>query len=188
MIFIMMNNYFKITLSNKNEFRTEASFEIGGNLYSNVDVKIDTGCPRTSFPIQKLGVSDAEAYKLKYTDCQDPSIKKSISFGVNDTLLKRQEDTKKYKAKRYMELTSISFCHVASGLTIGNCLLGDFPVLVSYDRTGNVLIGMDILKNLDAHIGTTEQGNTVFVACPKNQLSLEYQEELSSLFNLKRVE
>ena len=46
----MMNDFLKIELSSKNEFRTVASFELNGLSFTNVDVKIDTGCPRTSFP------------------------------------------------------------------------------------------------------------------------------------------
>ena len=112
------NNYIKIILNSKNEFRTDASFEINGLSFSNVNVKIDTGCPRTSFPMQKLGISDAEAYRMKLKDSNDASIMKSISFGVNDSKSKKDEDKKKFRSKRYMELNSISFRHIAKGRNI----------------------------------------------------------------------
>ena len=61
----------------------------------------------------KLGLSEETAYKLKEKDCQDENIAKTISFGVNDTKLKRDEDKRKFKSKHYMELNCISFKHTA---------------------------------------------------------------------------
>ena len=184
---MMNNDYLYIPLNSKNEFRTVASFEINGNIYSNVDVKIDTGCPRTSFPIQKLGLSDAEAYRLKAIDCQDPNTIKNISFGVNDTLLKRKDDKKKFRAKRYMEITSITFRHTAQNFKLGGVALGDYSVLVSYDRTGNVLIGMDIIKTMDAHIGKTKQGDIVLIACAEGSYFTAYNEALLKLYHLQKI-
>jgi hypothetical protein len=55
----MTNDIFLLVkLNQKNEFRTTASFEINGMKFSAVDVKIDTGCPHTSFPMLKLGLSE----------------------------------------------------------------------------------------------------------------------------------
>lgn len=55
----MKNNYIELVLTAKNEFRAEASFRINGMDFSKVNVKIDTGCPRTSFPMLKLGILKA---------------------------------------------------------------------------------------------------------------------------------
>ena len=105
------NDFLIIKLNQKNEFRTVASFELNGLCFSAVDVKIDTGCPHTSFPILKLGISEESAYRLKEKDCRNESIQKTISFGVNDTKVKRDEDKRKFRNKRFMELNSISFKH-----------------------------------------------------------------------------
>ena len=104
--FFMKNSYIELKLTEKNEFRAEAAFRINGMDFSKVNVKIDTGCPRTSFPMLKLGVSDSEAYKLKARDCNDDRVSKSISFGVNDTRQKKEEDKRKFRAKRFMDLNS----------------------------------------------------------------------------------
>lgn len=95
-IFLMKNDFLQIYLNGKNEFRTNAEFSLNELYFSNVSVKIDTGCPRTSFPIQKLGISSSEAYNMKLNDCRDDSIKKSISFGVNDSKLKKEMDKKNF--------------------------------------------------------------------------------------------
>lgn len=89
------NDFLIIKLNQKNEFRTNASFEINGMKFSAVDVKIDTGCPHTSFPMLKLGLSEESAYKLKEQDCQNESVAKTISFGVNDTKTKTRRGQKK---------------------------------------------------------------------------------------------
>ena len=182
----MMNEEFLIIkLNQKNEFRTTASFELNGLQFSAVDVKIDTGCPHTSFPMLKLGISEEAAYKLKEKDCQNESVQKTISFGVNDTKVKRDEDKRKFKNKRFMDLNSISFKHIAKEFSLDTLSLGSFPISVSYDRTGNTLIGMDILKNLEIYIGKNKTGETVLIAC--KQETKGFVAALSDLIDVKRV-
>lgn len=183
----MTNDFCKIVLSAKNEFRTTADFELNGLTFHAVDVKIDTGCPHTSFPALKLGISDEVAYRMKEKDCADNAVQKTISFGVNDSKQKRDEDKKKFKSRRFMELNSISFRHKAQNFTLGGLLLGDFDISVSYDRTGNILIGMDILKNLDIHIGTNAEGRTVLLATKHKTETEEFRAELAKLFDVKKL-
>lgn len=155
--------------------------------FSKVNVKIDKGCPRTSFPLLKFGISDYEAYRFKARDCGDSGVPKSIPFGVNDTKQKRIEDKRKFRAKIYMELNSISFRHIAENFAINDVRISDVDVLVSYDRTGNILIGMDILKRLETHIGVSKTGETVLLACPRENLTDEYWAKLADLFCVKSV-
>lgn len=60
-----------------------------------------------------------------------------------------------------MEIKSIIFRHGTFGIDFGGvCIENDF-VKISYDRTGNILIGMDI------HIGKSKiLEKTIFLACP----------------------
>lgn len=183
----MKSDFIRIVLNSKNELRTEASLSISGLMFSDVDVKIDTGCPRTSFPILRMGVLDKDAYKMKLRDCSDDSIAKSISFGVNDSKVKKDEDRKKFKARRYMDLNSISFRHIARDLSIGGVWLGDYEILVSYDRIGNILIGMDILQTLEVHMGKISTGETVMLGCPKSNIVQGYRDELHNLFDVRRI-
>ena len=64
-------------------------------------------------------------------------------------------------------------------------MLGNFPISVSYDRTGNILIGMDILRNLNIFIGNNTIGETILLA-RKNETQT-FVAELSKLINVKRV-
>ena len=104
----MKNNYIKIILNEHNEFRAKANIAIPSiNILgsSDVIVKIDTGCPYTSFPVQNLGMSEESTRIYKQNDSNNKSIKKNISFGVNDSQEKRDKDKELFKSKQYMRLS-----------------------------------------------------------------------------------
>ena len=63
---------------------------------------------------------------------------------------------------------------------------GDIKANLSYDFNGNILIGMDIMKNWDIHIGTNKQGETVFLGCPYNMLNQEYYLALENEFEIQQ--
>lgn len=188
----MKNNYIKIVLNENNEFRAKAKIAIPNiNILGSNDVivKIDTGCPYTSFPVKKLGMSDKNAQIYKQLDSNDTSIKKHISFGVNDSQQKRENDRILFRNKQYMQLTSVTFEHSDVAIKLMDIDINTSSVKISYDRTGNILIGMDILKNWDIHIGTIdnpdltdEVGQTIFLGCPRNQMNDAYLSELDRLF------
>ena len=103
---------------------------------------------------------------MKQRDCDDDRIRKEISFGVNDPKEKRDADKEKFKDRKYMELQSITFQHRNFEIDFGGvCINKDF-VKVSYDRTGNILIGMDVLCLMVIDIGKSKfLGKTVFFCC-----------------------
>lgn len=63
----------------------------------------------------------------------------SLSFGVNDTKEFREEQ--------------IGFVHTVKKLSINGYKLPAMDIKVNYNRIGNVLIGLDILKLFDFHCG-----------------------------------
>lgn len=52
-------------------------------------------------------------------------------------------------------------------------------------KTGNILIGMDVISTWDTHIGTLSTGETLLLACSKERLNFEYYNELEKFFELK---
>ena len=99
-------------MNQRNEIRTDVNLRIKSmelTQIEDVNVKIDTGCPYTSIPILKFGISSAKTQQMKQRDCADDRIRKEISFGVNDTQEKRDADKEKFRAGKYMELNSITF-------------------------------------------------------------------------------
>lgn len=184
----MRNKYILIEMNQRNEIRADVNMAIksmGLTEIENLNVKIDTGCPYTSIPILKFGISNAKAQQMKQRDCADNKINKEISFGANDSKEKRESDKEKFKDGRYMELKSITFQHRDFEIDFGGVCISKDYVKVSYDRTGNILIGMDILSKLDIHIGKSKiLGKTVFIACPYENMNQEYHEALSQHFDI----
>ncbi len=182
-----MSRYIKLVLNPGNELRTDVNISIGSlNLIAiaNINVKIDTGCPYTSIPIQKLGISKLQAQIMKQKDSDDMNIKKEISFGVNDTQKDRQIAMSLFKNRQYMKLKQVTFIHNDLDIEIGKVNIHKKDVKISYDRTGNILLGMDILKDWDIHIGTIDTGETIFLGCPKAQINDDYLQELEKTFHI----
>lgn len=84
-----------------------------------------------------------------------------------------------------MELKSITFQHRDFEIDFGGVCISKEFVKVSYDRTGNILIGMDVLSQKDIHIGKSKiLGKTVFLACPYANMKREYLEALNQHFDI----
>lgn len=180
----MKNKYIEIKLNKNNEFRTTAEITVLGNKYSNINVKIDTGCPCSVIPVSKLGISSIKAKILKEIAIADNNIKKSIGFGVNDTDEYKRKAKEDFEKGNYANLKSVSFTHKVDNFLISGVPIINDTIRVSYDGVGNILIGMDILKNWDIHIGTIGTGETYFIACPMSQLNDEYYRELNKTFGI----
>ena len=166
----MKNKFILFELNQRNEIRADVNMTIkslGITEIENINVKIDTGCPYTSIPVRKLGISNEKAQQMKQKDCADPAIKKEISFGVNDTKEKREMDKEKFRTGEYMDLQSVTFQHESLEVDFGGICLKKNSVKISYDRTGNILIGMNLRdggadKKLDFHGLRKELNHYVF--------------------------
>ena len=74
MVTFMKSNFLKVIMTDRNEFRTTADLSFRGTDFTKVDVKIDTGCGYSSFPVSRLGITPSDAYLLKMADSSDPAI------------------------------------------------------------------------------------------------------------------
>lgn len=87
-----------------------------------------------------------------------------------------------------MDGHALKFEHVVSEFQIAGDSLTKETVFVNYNRKGNILIGMDILQDLDIHMGTsTKNGRHLFIACPKDSLCREYSDALEQHFLIRGV-
>lgn len=178
-----MNKYIKITLSNRNEFRCRGYVEFGGNKLADLNFKIDTGCPYSTILLSRTPLDRDKILEYKAQAYSNPNIEKVISFGVNDTKETKERDRFIFKSGEYDLLNSVTCIQDVKNFTIEGCNIGDLKVKISYTRTGNILIGMDILSKLDIHIGKTSEGETIFLACPLDRINDEYLLEVERLFN-----
>ena len=84
----MKNKYILLEMNQRNEIRADVNMAMKSmelTEIENMNVKIDTGCPYTSIPILRFGISSAKAQQMKQRDCDDDRVRKEISFGVNDS-------------------------------------------------------------------------------------------------------
>ena len=186
----MMNKYIFIKYSNYS-FIAPLHIKID-NIEITVNCKIDTWCIKTSIPIKKLiigsqSIKEEKALKLKHY-----AINKNIpyerSYGVSDTLSTKKNDDMLIKQGRLIDCTSLKFKQKADILEIAKYDLGPHIIGVNYDRTSNILIGMDIMKDWDIHIGKdTKTHETIFLACQYDNINDEYLIALEEHFGIGAV-
>ena len=169
-------------MDSKNNFYVASTFTLF-NTSRSCKFKLDTGCNKTCIPIKKLNVSDQMARVLKQQaiDAHIPYVR---SYGVSDTQNMKYYDQMLIKEGKEIDCTALRFEHMVDDFCIGDCMLGDVKIGINYDRTGNILLGMDILKDWDIHIGTIKNGDTIFMACPKDQINDEYLLALENTFRI----
>lgn len=180
-----MSKYIKIvmkpTVNNVGgSFTTLASFRLDniGIPFHNIPVKIDTGCSVSVIPLAKFRMPQFMLNKMKYNDIKSGTDYLE-SYGVETGGI-RHRSPKTNKEK--MECTALKFKHAILDFEIDGVPILHDHMYVNYDRKSNILIGMDILKNWDIHIGTTGIGETIFLACPKDQMNNAYLQELQNTF------
>lgn len=180
-----MSDFIKVEQTKKNELRCDGGFEIFGISLDKLDFKIDTGCPRTTIPLRKTPLSNNTiAYNMN-KDYMDATVKKQISFGVNDSKTKRDEDRLKFKQGLYDQLDSVTCVKTVNNFIIGGCNVGNIDINVSYIRTGNILIGMDILGKMDMHMAESiKTSQVILLACPLDRISKSYIQALIEEFDI----
>ncbi len=174
-----------------------ASFKLDNvaSLFNGVEVKIDTGCSVSTIPlIHASGVKYCSesgqgavrkmCRELKQDDLNN-GVEYLISYGV-ETGGRKHIKPVSYDGKVACE--ALKFKHGISNFKIDGVDISTKDIYVNYDRVGNILIGMDILKNWDIHIGESaapeDSGKTVFLACPYDNLNEDYFKELDRTFLL----
>ncbi len=190
MVLYMTSKYIKIKMTpmlsgNGGSFITTATFRLDNvkALFQNIPVKIDTGCSLSTIPLARFRTVTSLCNCLKSDDIVK-NVKYQVSYGV-ETGGQKHILPETYSEK--MCCSALKFQHFVSNFAIGGLPIEQNTIYVNYDRKGNILIGMDILKSWDIHIGTIESGETIFLGCPKSQWNSDYFIELERLFGIKRL-
>lgn len=154
--------------------------------FNNISVKIDTGCSISVVPLAKIIIQREILDQLKDYDIRN-NISSIVSYGV-ETGSNRPRRPESYEEK--MASSALKFEHSVYGFTVAGVPVDIKTIHVNYDRTGNILIGMDILKDWDIHIRTIrnknleEYGETIFLGCPMEQINNQYLIELERIFGI----
>lgn len=154
------------------------NFPIG---FNNIKAKIDTGCTVSTIPVRKLRVSEQMLQDKKQRDIED-KIPYLFSYGVESggtkhIYPKTREDMQSCEA--------VKFRHNVQDFYIEDLAIPVSDIYLNYNRSGNILIGMDIIELLDSHMGISKKsGKMMFIACPRNLLNDNYYRALSEHFSL----
>lgn len=181
----MMSNYIKIKMNpskkgNGGSFYVRASYKLE-NIeapFENILVKIDTGCAVSTIPLGKQP-NEIRIQQKKNDILNNTEYLKS--YGVETG---GEEHPESVTFEEKLADKAYKFKHKISNFLIGGMKINTDSIYLNYDRKGNILIGMDILKDWDIHIGTVQNGETIFLACPKDQLNDDYYRELNSVFGI----
>lgn len=180
----MSSNFIKISCD-RFSFNTTLQITICGLTRTTI-AKIDTGCMKTSINIKRLGIEDSVAKQLKQ-EAIDSNIKYIRSYGVNDTEEDKLRDKELIQNGDLLSCASLKFLYTPDRFILGDVSLSVDEVGVSFDRTSSILIGMDIIRNLDLHIGRNNRNNeTLLLACPLDNMNDSYINEMRYCFDYIR--
>lgn len=179
----MTNNYILVPISERNEFRTNLRFKFKG-IENDVSCKIDTGAMKTLIPLKTAGYPDDFCKKHKKEAIQS-KVKCGFARGIEraDTSHLSLEDN-----------PSVVFKYKLSDLKLSNnfcdySLLKNYDVSISYDTTGNILIGMDILKDFQFLCDVSNvTGELVFLGCLRDSINNDYLAAVEEHFGYVRAE
>lgn len=167
----------------RNGFLTYATFEYKG-LIRMCPFLIDTGCGITNISVRRIPMEYKESLKLK-EEAILSGARARVSIGVNNTEAEVQSTLKLIKTGEIINCKLVSFEQDISRLVVSGFNVGDRTVMMSFDREGIPLLGMDILKDWDIHIGKSViSGKVIFLGCPRDRINPQYLEALEKEFRL----
>ena len=146
-----------------------------------IEFKIDTGAEKTVIPLAKYNSLKEKCLDLKARDLNN-NVPKSIAYGVESAGMALK---KPRSFDEYLSFKHVVFGHKAIKFEIGGLTMSNRTIDISYDRAGNALLGMDVLKDWDIHIGKSViSDRVVFLGCPRDRINPQYLEALEKEFKI----
>lgn len=184
----MMNKYIEIEIDpavsgTGGSFSTKADFCLDNFKapFYDIEVKIDTGCSISTIPLKRLKVSETLCKILKKADIA-ADVPYFLSYGIESGGLRHKAPVTE---EEKTDCPAMKFVHGISGFVIGGVKIDADTICLNYDRSGNVLIGMDILECWDIHIGISKvTGKSLFLGCPLDNMCEEYFAALEVHFGI----
>jgi hypothetical protein len=191
-----MTDFLEITLTKSLEFRCDFKSDIYGihgesTFYPSIrqsGIKIDTGAHGILIPLRTLCWTDAQIQKLLDDAVKHSRKSLSVINGVESTNTITSNQLRSESESFIKSYKGVAISILADKIVVGNLEFNDIPVRVTPHTTGNILLGMDVIKKMDNHIGTSRfSGETVLLACPENAISKDYLGALDRHFGIKRT-
>lgn len=187
----MMNKYLELELIPSSHggghFSCSACFKLDNlkTSFKDIEVKIDTGCSLSTIPVKKLQVSDSICKLLKINDI-DAAVAYVLSYGVetggesHPSPITRQDK---------IDCKAMKFLHSITGFTLNNVQIPTQQIYLNYNRSGNILIGMDILQTMISHWDISRKtGKLTLLSCPRETADDEFYNAMKEHFGLIRDE
>ena len=182
-----MNSFIYSELSRYDEFRV-SFFCRHHNIPKYAEIKIDTGAVYSLVPLKTLGVLKADREELRKLYV-DKNMIGGVLHGVEGVfkdILRKEIDNMSRNDK--LNQRCFTFWDRFSGVEAGGYALGDRLIRTTCDTDGNILLGMDILKDFDFHIGVSSMtGKHTFIGCMRDAISDEYIKALKDHFGYAPV-
>lgn len=191
-----MADFLEVTLTKSLEFRCDFKSEIYGiygesTFYPSIrqsGIKIDTGAHWIIIPLRTLGWTDTQIQKILddaiLYSRQSLSVLNGVESVNNISSVQLRNESDNF-IKSY---PGVAITISADKIVVGNLEFNDVPVRVTPFTTGNILLGMEIIKMMDNHIGTSKAtGETTLLVCPEDSISNEYLGALNKHFGLGRI-
>ena len=190
-----MNKLLSI-LSKYNEFRVDFSCVIDKSFrISNYDpniyrsgIKVDTGAAGTLIPLKTLGYTDIEILQLIDSVIKTDKSRLSVVRGVETNNTLHNSQIRSASDSFIKSFKGLAINMQINDFTINGINLGNIEARVTTQTTGNILLGMDIMKDWDIHIGKDiNTHETLFLACPYNSINDEYLTALENHFGIGTI-
>lgn len=165
---MMENNFLLVELSDKNRFSITLSgdLDMQNSSVINQIAILDTGCASSNLPYYRIVPDSAYANFKKQLDIKgnrDYEISYGVETGGFSHSIPKTFDEK-------MKCSALKFKHSMKDFSLNNYNIGTQDVYVNYNRRGNILIGMDILRRLDFYTGLSRiTGTIVFIGVLREQ-------------------
>ena len=173
-----------IQLDDNNCFYAQSFVELYGKTLG-CRFKIDSGCSLSTIPFRRLtNLPELISRQYKKKAISD-GLQYVRSYGVSDDSQIRKKDRDLLDQGNLMDCKALKFLHNDVNMNIGGYdIVSD--VYVNYDRVGNPLIGMDILRNFTFICDVSAlTGEYVFIGCLKNQKNKDdYYDAVRNHFGL----
>lgn len=132
-----------------------------GDIVIRSNIVIDTGCMYTNIPLLSAGISKEACSRYKREDIialRNNELRASFSRGIEtgNIAFPKLEDI---SDDEIMKSPAIGFKHILSDVRLGMLKIAELPVKINYDRTSSMLLGMNVLRNYEIHIGLSRVDN-----------------------------
>ncbi len=177
-----MSRYIYSELSHYDEFRVNF-FCYHHDIPKYAEIKIDTGAVFSLIPLKSIGVPKRNRESLREFYIDNNMIG-GVLHGVEGVFREMtKHEINAMSREEKLSQRCFTFWDRFRDIEVGGYPLKDRLIHTTCDTEGNILLGMDILKDFEYHIGMSAlTGKHTFIGCMRDDINKEYLEALKIHF------